>query len=269
MPFQDIDEANDAPLPRVPTRLELGLRRIFLEDVGLKLLALAIAVVLWLSVTGQNKPVTQRISGVQLNFLRQEGLEISNDPAGSVEVTVKGSPNLLDQMKLRDLEVTVDISNQKAGERVVRLSPETVRMELPPGVTILSFRPSTISIRLEPTIELAVDVDVKYEGKVSEGYEVASITANPAKVKVRGPADRVNLLQKAITETVRLDGRKESFTIPRVAINISDPKIETLDPNVEVRVEILQKKRDDTKLGQGPIDQPPYFAGTITTSPGR
>jgi len=52
MPFQDIDEANDAPLPRVPTRLELGLRRIFLEDVGLKLLALAIAVVLWLSVTG-------------------------------------------------------------------------------------------------------------------------------------------------------------------------------------------------------------------------
>ncbi len=53
---------------------------MFLEDWGLKLLALAITVVLWLAVTGQNKPVTLRVSGVQLNFLRPEGLEISNEP---------------------------------------------------------------------------------------------------------------------------------------------------------------------------------------------
>ena len=102
MPFQDIDEATDTPLPQPPTQFELWLRKIFLEDWGLKLLALGITMVLWLAVTGQNKPVTQRISGVQLNFLRQEGLEISNDPAANVEVTVKGSPTLLDQMKLRD-----------------------------------------------------------------------------------------------------------------------------------------------------------------------
>ncbi len=267
MPFQDIDEATDSPLPRVPTPAELWLRKIFLEEWGLKLLALAIAIVLWLSVTGQNKPVTQRISGVQLNFLRHEGLEISNDPASSVEVTVKGSPSLLDQMKLRDLVVTVDISDQKAGERVVRLSPESVKIDLPPGVKILAFRPATIPIRLEPTIELAVDVEIKLEGKVPDGYEVTSITAIPNKIRVRGPSDRINLMQKAVTETVRLDGRKESFGLSRVAINISDPKIEILDPNVEVRIVIAEKKRDDTKLGLG-IESPPYIA-TIITSPRR
>jgi YbbR domain-containing protein len=269
MPFQDIDEATDTPLPRAPTQLELWLRKIFLEDLGLKLLALAIAIVLWLSVTGQNKPVTQRVSGVQLNFLRQEGLEISNDPASTVEVTVKGSPNLLDQMNLRDLVVTVDISDQKAGERVVRLSPETVKMELPPGVKILAFRPATIPIRLEPTIEVALDVEVKFEGRVPEGYEVTSISANPARIKVRGPSDRVSLLQKAVTETVRLDGRKESFSLSRVAINISDPKLEILDPNVEVRVEIAEKKRDNLKLGVGLLDGPTYVAGIVSLSPRR
>jgi YbbR domain-containing protein len=263
MPFQDIDEATDTPLPRPPSSLELGLRKIFLEEWGLKLLALGITIVLWLAVTGQNKPVTQRISGVQLNFLKNDGLEISNEPAASVEVTVKGSPNLLDQMKLRDLVVTADITDQKAGERVVRLTPESVKMELPPGVTILGFRPSTIPIRLEPTMESALEVEVKFEGSVPEGFEVTSFTANPTKVRVRGPADRVSLLQKAITETVRLDGKKESFTVSRVAINIPDPKIEILDLNVEVRVGIAEKKRDNIKLGLGLADGTPFIASVI------
>lgn len=260
MPFQDIDETTDTPLPQPPTQPELWLRKIFLEDWGLKLLALGITIVLWLAVTGQNKPVTQRLSGVQLNFLKHPGLEISNDPATSVEVTVNGSPSALDQMKLRDLAVTVDISSHKAGERVVRLSPETVSMDLPSGVKVLGFRPATIPIRLEPTVELALDVDVKLEGSLSNGYEVTGTSVNPSRIRVRGPADRVNQLQKVTTETVRVDGRKESFSLPRVAINISDPKIEILDPNVEVRVEIAPRKGDDGRLGLGA--SVPYIAAT-------
>lgn len=251
MPFQDIDDATDAPLPQPPTQSELWLRKIFLEDWGLKLLALGITIVLWLAVTGQNKPVTQRLSGVQLNFLKSPGLEISNDPIGNVEVTVNGSPSALDQMKLRDLAVTVDISSQRAGERVVRLSPESVNMDLPSGVKILGFRPATIPIRLEPTVEMDLAVEVKLEGNLSDGYEVIGTTVNPSKIRVRGPADRLRQLQKVTTETVRLDGRKESFSLPRVAINISDPKIEILDPNVEVRVEIDAKRREDDKRGSG------------------
>jgi len=262
MPFQDIDETPTIPLPTPPLLLELWARKIFLEDWGLKLLALGITMVLWLAVTGQNKPVTQRISDVQLNFLRREGLEISNEPAGSVEVTVKGSPSLLDQMKLRDLVVTVDISDQTAGERVVRLSPEGVKMELPPGVKILGFRPATIPIRLEPTVELGVDVEVKVEGKLPEGYAVINIRTNPARIRVRGPADRVNALQKAMTETVRLDGKTESFSLSNVAINIPDAKIDILDPTVDVTVEIAEKNRDGIKLGLGRAADP-YVASFI------
>lgn len=263
MPFQDIDDDAEAPLPQPPTQFELWLRKIFLEDWGLKLLALGIAIVLWLSVTGQNKPVTQRLSGVQLNFLKHPGLEISNDPISSVEVTVNGSPGLLEQLKLRDLVVSVDISSQKAGERVVRLSPESVSMDLPEGVKILAFRPATIPIRLEPTIELELGVEVKLEGGVSEGYEVTGTSVIPSRIRVRGPADRVKLLQNATTETVRVDGRKESFSLPRVAINISDPKIEILDPNVEVRVEIAARKGDDKKVGSQPPVGPYIAAATV------
>jgi YbbR domain-containing protein len=249
MPFQDIDdEADVSPIPKAPSAFERGLRKVFLEDWGLKLLALVITVALWLAVTGQNKPVTLRVSGVQLNFLRHEGLDISNELPSTIEVVLTGSPAKLDRIGPRDLVATVDISDQKPGERIVRLSRDRVQMDLPEGVALQGFHPATLPIRLEPRIDAQVDVEVKFEGTLPEGYELVSFTANPAKVRVRGPADRVNALHKASTETIWLDGKKESFNLSNVAINIPDPRIDLLDPTIDIHVEIVEKKRTDVHL---------------------
>jgi YbbR domain-containing protein len=249
MPFQDIDdEVEVAPTPRTPSALERGFRKVFLEDWGLKLLALVITLALWLAVTGQNKPVTLRVSGVQLNFLRHEGLEISNELPSTIEVVLTGSPGKLDRIGPRDLVATVDISDQKAGERIVRLSRDRVQMDLPEGVTLQGFHPATIPVRLEPRAEAQLEVEVKFEGTLPEGYELGSVTANPARVRLRGPADRVNALHKAMTETVWLDGKKEGFSLSNVAINIPDPRVDVLDPTVDIRVEVVEKKRSDAHL---------------------
>lgn len=248
MPFQDIEETEAAPLPRTPTPLERWMRKLFLEDWSLKLLALAVTVVLWLAVTGQNKPVTLRVSGVQLNFLRPEGLDISNEPPGRVEVILTGSPDKLDRIGPRDLVATVDLSDQKAGERIVRLSLDRVKMDLREDVKIQGFHPSSIPIRLEPIVEVPVDVEVKFEGKLPEDYEVVGVSVTPAQVRLRGPGDRVKALHKAMTETVWLDGKTESFNLSQVEINIPDSKIDVLDPAVDIRVEVAQKKRGDVHL---------------------
>ena len=260
MPFQDIEETEAAPIPRTPTPLERWVRKLFLEDWSLKLLALAITVVLWLAVTGQNKPVTLRVSGVQLNFLRPDGLEMSNEPPGRVEVILTGSPDKLDRIGPRDLVATVDLSDQKAGERIVRLSLDRVKMDLREDVKIQGFHPSTIPIRLEPIIEVPMDVEVKFEGKLPEDYEVVGVSVNPAKVRLRGPGDRINALHKAMTETVWLDGKKESFNLSHVEINIPDPKIDILDPAVDIRVEIAEKKRGDVHLRFATADGSTYLA---------
>jgi YbbR domain-containing protein len=249
MPFQDIDDEVEVnPIPRTPSAFEKGLRKMFLEDWGLKLLALVITLALWLAVTGQNKPVTLRVSGVQLNFLRHEGLDISNELPSTIEVVLTGSPGKLDRIGPRDLVATVDISDQKAGERIVRLSRDRVQMDLPEGVTLQGFHPATLPIRLEPRVEGQLEVEVKFEGTLPEGYELSGVTASPARVRVRGPADRVNALHKAITETVWLEGKKDNFNLSNVAINIPDPRVDVLDPTVDIRVQIVEKKRNDTHL---------------------
>ena len=246
MPFQDVDEV--APeIERRSTGVEKLLRRIFLEDWSLKLLSLAIAIVLWLVVTGQNEPVTAHVN-VQLNFIRPQSLEISNDPPRSVDVMLTGSRSKLDDLTALDLVATVDLSDLRSGERVLRLA-DKAQIVLPQGVKIDGFQPSAIPIRLEPILERQIAIEPKLEGKPADGYEVSAVRPNKGSVTVVGPESRVNTLQKVFTESIWLSGHKETFTASNVAIDLSDPKVDMLDPVVNVEVDIGEKPVEKTFSG--------------------
>src|ERR1044072_3325659 len=170
MPFQDIDETITPPLRPAPHRTQKLLRRIFIEDWSLKLLSLAIAIVLWLLVTGQNQPVTAHVN-VQLNFIRPPALEISNDPPRTVDVMLTGSRSKLDDLSALDLVATVDISDQRAGERVWRLA-DKAQLSLPQGVRVEGFQPSAIPVRLEAIVQRQLPIEPKLEGKTADGYDI-------------------------------------------------------------------------------------------------
>jgi YbbR domain-containing protein len=154
----------------------------------------------------------------------------------------------LDRLSLLDLVATIDISDQQAGERVLRLS-DRAQMDLPDGVKIDSFRPSAIPIRLEPVVARQVAIEPGVDGKPADGYEVYGFRPNKSSVKVHGPASNVNALQKAPTETISVAGRTASFTAQNIAIDISDPKVDVEDPVVSVEVEIGERRTEKSFTG--------------------
>ncbi len=247
MPFQDEDEVITSDPRPASSRVEKLLRRIFLEDWSLKLLSLAIAVVLWLLVTGQNEPVTAHLN-VQLNFIRPQSLEISNDPPRTVDVMLTGSRNKLDDLTSLDLVATVDISDQRAGERVLRLA-DKAQIPLPQGIKVDGFQPSAVPIRLEEIVERQVTVEPKLEGKPADGFEVYGVHPSKGSVVVRGPASRVNALTKVMTESIWIAGRKESFTAQNLAVDVPDPKIDLLEPVISVDIEIGERRVDKNFSG--------------------
>jgi YbbR domain-containing protein len=247
MPFQDVDDIAISEPQAVPTRVEKLLRRIFLEDWSLKLLSLAIAIVLWLLVTGQNQPVTAHLN-VQLNFIRPQSLEISNDPPRTVDVMLTGSRNKLDDLTSLDLVATVDITDQRAGERVLRLA-DKAQISLPQGIKVDGYQPSAIPIRLEEIVERQVPVEPKLEGKPADGFEIYGVSPNKGSVMVRGPASRVNALQKVFTEGIWIAGHKESFIASNVAIDVPDTKVDLKEPVVSVNVEIGERRIEKTFTG--------------------
>lgn len=252
MPFQDIDEVETPDPGRAPNRVEKLLRKVFLEDWSLKLLSLAIAVVLWLVVTGQNEPVTAHVN-VQLNFIRPQMLEISNDPPRTVDVMLTGSRNKLDDLTALDLVATVDLSDQRSGERVLRLA-DKAQISLPQGVKVDGFQPSAIPIHLEQIIERQVTIEPKLEGKPDEGYEVYAVRPSKGSVTVRGPESRVNAIQKVFTESISLSGRKQTFTAPTLGIDVPDTKVDLMDPIVSVEIVIAERPVEKTFSGVSVYD---------------
>jgi YbbR domain-containing protein len=247
MPYEDVDEVEETTVAPAPSRVDKLLRKIFVEDWSLKLLSLAIAIVLWLVVTGQNQPVTAHVN-VQLNFIRPPSLEISNDPPRTVDVMLTGSRNKLDDLTTLDLVATVDISDQRSGERVLRLA-DKAQIALPQGVKVDGFQPSAIPVRLEPIVERQVPIEAKLEGKAADDYEVYSVRPDKGSVTVRGPESHVIGLQKVQTESVLLTGHKESFTATSVAIDVADAKVDVVDPVVNVEVEIGERRTEKSYPG--------------------
>src|SRR5215813_2324437 len=131
MPFQDVEEISTEP-SHAPSGVEKILRKLFVQDWSLKLLSLAITFVLWLVVTGQNEPVTTHVS-VQLNFVRPQSLEISNDPPKTVDVTLTGSRSKLDNLSELDLVAPIDLTDQRSGEHLIRFADKAM-LSLPHGV---------------------------------------------------------------------------------------------------------------------------------------
>jgi YbbR domain-containing protein len=206
---------------------------------------------------------------VQLNFIRPQMLEISNDPPRTVDVMLTGSRNKLDDLTALDLVATVDISDQRAGERVLRLA-DKAQISLPQGVKVDGFQPSAIPIRLEPIIERQIAIEPKIEGKPAEGYEVYSVRPSKGSVTVRGPESRVNALQKVVTESISLSGHKQSFTASNLAIDVPDTKVDLLDPVVTVEIEIAERPVERTFSGVSVSTEPDVKAQgplmTVTVS---
>jgi YbbR domain-containing protein len=248
MSFREIDEEVRRPT-RTPHRAEHWLRVIFIEDWGTKLLALLISLVLWYGVTGQRKPTTIRVPRVPLNFRLPSNMEISNEPRADVEITLTGSKRALDTLNVRDLVANVDVSGFNPGDHNVPLTLERVTMGLPDGVQYGDIQPNSVQLKLEPRVEREVEVEVRRSGSVAEGYELRGITVTPDKINVRGPASHLDALQKALTEVISLDGRKESFTLPQAAIEISDKKVDLINTSVSITVEVGEQRIEKTLSG--------------------
>jgi hypothetical protein len=123
------------------------LRRI-LSNLGSIVLAVLLAVAVWIAATLQADPFTpQQYTNLAVvpvnqppNTLLYQGDETS------VSVTVRAAQSVLDSLEPQDLRATVDLSNVEVGvEATVPISITVAD----PGVRIVSLNPEAQTLRLE------------------------------------------------------------------------------------------------------------------------
>ena len=219
------------------------LRKVFLEDWLMKLVALAITLALWFGVTGLSTPATQRLASVRLNLRYSNNIEVTHQPIEEVDLVVTGDKRKLAQIEKDKLVLSMDISDVMPGDRVINLTPETVSVSLPTGVRLDEIQPRGIPVRIETVEEREVPIKPVTYGSVPDGYEIYSETAVPARVSVRGPAGFIRTLEAVPTERIDIGNRTSDFTVRQIPIGVSDPKASVLVVSVvDVTFRIGEKR---------------------------
>ncbi len=217
-------------------------RRVFVDDWIIKAVAVIITFALWLGVTGLRDPIDVRFNSIPMTLRFSNEIEVVNSPTQEVNIVVTGDNRKIKQINKNELIVLVDLTDVKAGDQRIPLTPENVSVELPTGVKLMEIQPNAISVKLENVVEREITVKADTQGSVAEGFEIYNVAVLPGKVRVRGPESFINSLDFVSTEKIDVENRSENFTARQVDLNVVTPKTTLIDTVVDVVFNIGEKR---------------------------
>jgi len=224
----------------LPSRFRQWLRHLHIENKGLMLMALLLAVALFAL---SRQPLSDvKLFNVPLEYRGQRAdVEISGDITQTVSVRVHGPRDLVRSLTPTQLAVIADLSNKEAGERVVQLRPGDV--SLPDNsIQVVQIEPASIRLVLEPKVRKFVEVEAQLIGQLPEGLELYRSVAEPGSVEIEGAESQVNKVGRLKTETINLQGHSKDFQT-LVDVETPHPSLRVLTTTpLKLSVEIGERR---------------------------
>ena len=229
------------------------------SNFGLKVLALIIALGLWLA--GHRD--TERAIEVPVEFRNiPQDLMVMDNRIDYVVLRLMGPRTLVSTLDSQTLKLSLDLGGAKSGSASFPLGADD--FNVPRGVAIGRITPPVIHLRLEPVVKRTLAVTVRLSGKPAAGYMIGETSANPRTVLVQGPAEEVKRL--STIDTISVDIEDSRSSIKRKVRLTTDGKPLTISPDqveVAVNVEEQQIVREFDRVEVQAKD----FKGAYTISP--
>ena len=265
-------------------------KRKITDNIPLKIMSVAVAVVLWLIVVNIDNPIgTNYYTINDVELINKEYVE-SSDTIGkmcmpeqnqdSIKIAITASKKIRDKIKVTDISAVADLQQAVSLDTNPVMVPITVTCSVP-GVSSndIKVTPQNLSVNLDEkeTQEFVVNVS-RGDTKPGKDYEVGSLTANPEKVRITGPKTLANKLDK-VNATIELDGNTQDFTqdvnltiIDKNQEALSDSEMNSLriENNAKVVVTArLWKIRQGVGISASYVGTPAdgYEVGSVKTVP--
>jgi YbbR domain-containing protein len=206
------------------------------RHLGLKLMAVALATLLWLIVAGDH--LVERSLRVPLEYRNMPTeLELVGDPPTEVDVRLRGSSALLGRLEPRDIVAVLDLGSARAGSRMFHLRGDEVRT--PYGVEVAQIIPNTLAVDLEKSGHRTVPVVPALDGEPAPGFVIGRVTSEPPTVEVAGPESRLKQLTGATTEPVQVTGSRTRVR-DVVTVGMTDSSVRLVQPqNATITVDVV------------------------------
>lgn len=230
-----------------------------LNNLGLKLLSVILALIIWLMIMfNQDPEVTRTINDVPVlkehveEALTSKGYGYTVESSELVNIKVSGARSVVDSLTADDFRATADFntinSKSQVAIEVICLSDAKDN---------LIFEPNTdrMLIKEEPMDEKEVTLDVKTVGSVKENYYLEAAKTEAVRVVVKGSETYVAKVKEVLTEVnvedmwktysdryelyaVDADGQRIDSNMVSFYINNSQVKTTTVNVTIYEKKEI-------------------------------
>jgi YbbR-like protein. len=210
------------------------LRRLASQNLGLKVVALALAVAAWWFVAGESKVLVSFTIPLEIRNV-PKGLTMTNKPERQVEVRLSGPSSLVSGTRPSEISAGVDLSAARAGRQYFTLDDRAVKV--PPGIKVQRIFPSSIEVILDRTERRVVPVVPRIGGGSAVRRRIARVEVDPRAVEVEALPEEFSRIQAVYTEEIVPDVDGEAFaTTARVELREPHAKI-VGSPSVRVKVQ--------------------------------
>ncbi len=177
------------------------------ENIGWKLVSIALAVLMWFIVVNDTNPVVPKRFKVNLKILNEEKVIENNYVllnkeailGTQVDLYIKGPKSIIDQLTPNqqnfgayiDLK-PIDISHSNLlGEQL----PITVKYELPNSYCeVVRYTPDTVNIMLDKYTTQEFKITLEKTGEVKDGYVSQTPEVSPETIQISGPLSVINTI---------------------------------------------------------------------------
>lgn len=190
------------------------IKSIFLDNWGLKIIALVFSCLLWLLVTNTTDPNTTKQFVVGVSVTNEETLISSGkyydvlNNNNTVAVKVTGKRSIIEKLSSSDFVAIADLNNLEEDKRV----PVDVTISRYSNQVEISSKQLYLNVVIEEQMTSNLMIDPVLEGKVAEGFVIDDIRVNPEYVVIKGRANVVSTIEK-VTIPVDVSGRSGDFEV--------------------------------------------------------
>jgi YbbR domain-containing protein len=196
--------------------------RWFASNIRTLLLALVLAVAVWISaVTSENPDEVQTLNSVPLAVIGQDPSLINvNDLPSTLEITLRAPRSVWEQLNTQEnsVQATLDLSGLGSGEYTKSIK---IAVAVRPYQIVLA-NPTSVTVDLEPLATDTLPIDLSLSGEPAVGYQAGEELLDPKTVTVSGPASIVKEATRARI-LVSLAGARESID-QLIGVQIVDAK---------------------------------------------
>lgn len=210
------------------------LRRLASRNLGLKTVALALAVAAWWFVAGESKVLVSFTVPLEIRSVPR-GLTMTNKPERQVEVRLSGPSSLLSGMRPSEISAGVDLSAARAGRQYFTLDDRAVKV--PPGIKVQRIFPPSIEVILDRTERRTVPVSARIGGGAAVRRRIAKVEIDPPTVEVEALPEEFSRIQAVYTEEIVPDVDGSTFAAT-ARVELREPHAKIVgSPSVRVKIQ--------------------------------